>query len=241
MAFDMRAQKIIRNLSVDAQDRAQQSHPLDTPREIIKLFVIDASGLAMRDLLTQHFHDHLAATQATLESLLDPLEQAIAQCHRAVTQNQRVLACGNGGSAADCQHFVAELVGRFERERRPLPAISLTTDTSILTAVGNDYGFERVFSRQVTALGQRGDVLLGISTSGNSANVVQAIDAAHENGLTVIALTGRDGGHIAGLLREGDVQLCVPHARTMRIQEMHILLLHLICEGVDALILGEKS
>lgn len=195
----------------------------------------------MRDLLTQHFHDHQKVTQDTLESLLEPLEQAITQCHRAVTQNHRVLACGNGGSAADAQHFVAELVGRFERERHPLAAISLSTDTSILTAVGNDYGFDHVFSRQVAALGQPGDVLLGISTSGNSANVLQAIDAAHENGLSVIALTGRDGGQMATRLRDGDVHLCVPHPRTMRIQEMHILLLHLICEGVDALILGEKS
>lgn len=204
-------------------------------------FVIDVSGLAMRDLLTQHFHDHQKVTQDTLDALLEPLEQAITQCHRAVTQNHRVLACGNGGSAADAQHFVAELVGRFERERHPLAAISLSTDTSILTAVGNDYGFDHVFSRQVAALGQPGDVLLGISTSGNSANVLQAIDAAHENGLSVIALTGRDGGQMATRLRDGDVHLCVPHPRTMRIQEMHILLLHLICEGVDALILGEKS
>ncbi len=195
----------------------------------------------MQDLLTQHFHDHQKVTQDTLDVLLEPLEQAITQCHRAVTQNHRVLACGNGGSAADAQHFVAELVGRFERERHPLAAISLSTDTSILTAVGNDYGFDHVFSRQVTALGQPGDVLLGISTSGNSANVLQAIDAAHENGLSVIALTGRDGGQMATRLRDGDVHLCVPHPRTMRIQEMHILLLHLICEGVDALILGEKS
>ena len=195
----------------------------------------------MRDLLTQHFHDHLKVTEDTLDALLEPLEQAITQCHRAVTQNHRVLACGNGGSAADSQHFVAELVGRFERERHPLAAISLSTDTSILTAVGNDYGFDQVFSRQVTALGQAGDVLLGISTSGNSANVMQAIEAAHENDMTVIALTGRDGGQIATRLRDGDVRLCVPHPRTMRIQEMHILLLHLICEGVDALILGEKS
>jgi len=195
----------------------------------------------MRDLLTQHFHDHRKVTEDTLDALLEPLEQAVTQCHRAVTQNHRVLACGNGGSAADSQHFVAELVGRFERERHPLAAISLSTDTSILTAVGNDYGFDQVFSRQVTALGQPGDVLIGISTSGNSANVMQAIDAAHENDLTVIALTGRDGGQIATRLRDGDVHLCVPHPRTMRIQEMHILLLHLICEGVDALILGEKS
>ena len=197
--------------------------------------------MPVRTLLTQHFHDHIEVAQRSLESLLDPLEQAITLCHRTVTTNGKVLACGNGGSAADSQHFVAELVGRFERERQPLAAVSLSTDTSILTAVGNDYGFEQVFSRQVTALGQQGDILLGISTSGNSANVLKAIDAAHEKGMSVIALTGRDGGQMSARLNDNDVHLCVPHPRTMRIQEMHIVLLHLICEGVDALILGEKS
>lgn len=204
-------------------------------------YQIDLSAILVRTLLTQHFHDHIEVAQRSLESLLEPLEQAIARCHHTVTSNGRVLACGNGGSAADSQHFVAELVGRFERERQPLAAVSLSTDTSILTAVGNDYGFEQVFSRQVTALGQPGDVLLGISTSGNSANVLKAVDAAHEQGMTVIALTGRDGGQMVNYLNDHDVHLCVPHTRTMRIQEMHILLLHLICEGVDALILGEKS
>jgi len=199
------------------------------------------SAMPVRTLLTQHFHDHIEVAQRSLESLLDPLEQAITLCHRTVTTNGKVLACGNGGSAADSQHFVAELVGRFERERQPLAAVSLSTDTSILTAVGNDYGFEQVFSRQVTALGQQGDILLGISTSGNSANVLKAIDAAHEKGMSVIALTGRDGGQMSARLNDNDVHLCVPHPRTMRIQEMHIVLLHLICEGVDALILGEKS
>lgn len=197
--------------------------------------------MPVRTLLTQHFHDHIEVAQRSLESLLDPLEQAITLCHRTVTKNGKVLACGNGGSAADSQHFVAELVGRFERERQPLAAVSLSTDTSILTAVGNDYGFEQVFSRQVTALGQQGDILLGISTSGNSVNVLKAIDAAHEKDMSVIALTGRDGGQMSARLNDNDVHLCVPHPRTMRIQEMHIVLLHLICEGVDALILGEKS
>lgn len=197
--------------------------------------------MPVRTLLSQHFHDHIEVAQRSLESLLDPLEQAITLCHRTVTTNGKVLACGNGGSAADSQHFVAELVGRFERERQPLAAVSLSTDTSILTAVGNDYGFEQVFSRQVTALGQQGDILLGISTSGNSANVLKAVDAAHEKGMSVIALTGRDGGQMSSRLNDNDVHLCVPHPRTMRIQEMHIVLLHLICEGVDALILGEKS
>lgn len=210
-------------------------------REIIQASPIELSAMTLQTLLTQHFEDHLAVTERTLQTLLDPLEQAIHCCHQAVTQKARLLACGNGGSAADAQHFVAEMVGRFERERQPLAAVSLSTDTSILTAVGNDYGFDQVFSRQVAALGQPGDVLLGISTSGNSANVLKAIEVAHQQQMRVIALTGRDGGQIGQHLTSNDVHLCVPHPRTMRIQEMHILLLHLICEGVDTLILGEHA
>ena len=191
--------------------------------------------------LTQHFEDHMRTTERTLAQILPALEAAIAMCHDALTSGHKLLACGNGGSAADAQHVVAELVGRFERERRPLGAIALSTDTSILTAVGNDYGFEQVFSRQVAALGQSNDVLLGISTSGNSANVLAAIDQAHAQGMRVIGLTGRDGGQMAARLKPQDVLLCVPDPRTMRIQEMHILLLHLICEGIDALLLGEAK
>jgi len=191
--------------------------------------------------LQQHFDDHLRTTERTLAQVLPALEQAIALCHGAVTSQQRILVCGNGGSASDAQHFVAELVGRFERERKPLAAIALSTDTSILTAVGNDYGFEQVFARQVQALGQPGDVLIGISTSGNSPNVLQAMQHAHNIGMNVIALTGRDGGQMAAQLKPSDVMLCVPDPRTMRIQEMHILLLHLICEGIDTLLLGAKQ
>ncbi len=189
--------------------------------------------------LAQHFEDHLNTTRKTLDQLLDPLTQAIDLCHESLMGGGKILACGNGGSAADAQHFIAELVGRFERERHPLAGISLSTDTSILTAVGNDYGFDDVFSRQVAALGQAGDVCIGISTSGNSANVLKAMRQAHDNGVHVIALTGRDGGAMAQQVSGRDVLLCVPDQRTMRIQEMHILLLHLICEGIDAKILGD--
>jgi D-sedoheptulose 7-phosphate isomerase len=157
--------------------------------------------------------------------------------HQALSSGKKVLACGNGGSAADAQHFAAELVGRFERERQELPAIALTTDSSILTAIGNDYSYEVIFSKQVRALGQAGDVLLGISTSGNSGNVIAAINAAHEKGMSVIAFTGKDGGKISQLLKPGDVHLCVPADRTARIQETHLLLLHCLCDGVDHLIL----
>jgi D-sedoheptulose 7-phosphate isomerase len=159
----------------------------------------------------------------------------------SVTSGGKVLACGNGGSAADAQHFSAEFVGRFERERPELGAIALTTDSSILTAIANDYDFNAIFSRQVRALGQAGDVLLAISTSGNSANVLAAIEAAHQRDMVVVALTGRAGGKMAQVLRDTDVHICVPHERTARIQEVHILVLHCICDGVDVQLMGDRE
>lgn len=191
--------------------------------------------------LATHFEDNIAATRRSLECLVEPLSQAIDLCFGCVTNNAKILACGNGGSAADAQHFIAELVGRFERERLPLAGIALNTDTSIMTAVGNDYGFDQIFSRQVNALGQPGDVLVAISTSGNSTNVMQAIEAAHEREMRVIAITGKGGGQISGMLLDNDIQLCVPHDRTMRIQEVHILLLHILCDGIDRLLLGDSA
>ena len=191
--------------------------------------------------LTAHFEDNMAATRRSLEGLRVPLLQAIELCFFTVTNNGKILACGNGGSAADAQHFIAELVGRFERERLPLAGIALNTDTSILTAVGNDYGYDQVFARQVAALGQPGDVLVAMSTSGNSANVQLSIQAAQEREMRVIALTGKGGGAIKDMLNEQDIHLCVPHDRTMRIQEVHILLLHVLCDGIDALLLGDTE
>jgi D-sedoheptulose 7-phosphate isomerase len=158
-----------------------------------------------------------------------------------VRAGHKVLSCGNGGSAADSQHFAAEMVGRFERERPGMPAISLTVDTSALTAIANDYDYDRVFSKQVEALGVAGDVLLGISTSGNSKNVIQAIKAAQSRGMSVIALTGRDGGEMGRMLRPNDVHLNVAHPRTMRVQEVHLLVIHCLCEVVDNVIHGEKK
>lgn len=191
--------------------------------------------------LIAHFEDNIQAARRSMETLCEPLCQAIDLCFGSVTNNGKILACGNGGSAADAQHFIAELVGRFERDRLPLAGIALNTDTSILTAVGNDYGFDQIFSRQISALGQHGDVLVAISTSGNSINVQKAIEAAHERDMQVIALTGKGGGEIAHILQEGDIHLCVAHDRTMRIQEIHILLLHLLCDGIDTLLLGEAE
>lgn len=190
-------------------------------------------------LMHSHFNDSIAALQSSATELSEPLAAAVELLFATVTNNGKVLACGNGGSAADAQHFIAELVGRFERDRLPLAGIALNTDTSILTAVGNDYGFDAIFERQIAALGQTGDILVAISTSGNSTNVLRAIQVAHERDMVVIALTGKNGGQIAEALADTDIHLCVPNQRTMRIQEVHIVLLHALCDGIDALLLGE--
>jgi D-sedoheptulose 7-phosphate isomerase len=189
--------------------------------------------------IEQHFIDSADLKYQAAQTLSKPLAAAISAILASVTSGGKVLACGNGGSAADAQHFAAEFVGRFERERPELGAIALTTDSSILTAIANDYDYQQVFAKQVRALGQPGDVLLAISTSGNSANVVAAIEAAHEREMTVVAFTGRGGGKMNQLLRETDVHICVPHERTARIQEVHLLCIHCICDGVDTQLLGE--
>lgn len=191
--------------------------------------------------VSQHFKDSAQNQLDAVELLAAPIAQAIEAMVACLLNNGKILACGNGGSAADAQHFAAELVGRFERERPGLPAIALTTDTSLLTAIANDYSFEQVFSKQVRALGRRGDVLLAISTSGNSGNVIDAIVAAHEHEMHVVALTGKGGGRIGELLGEGDVHLCVPHARTARIQEVHLLTIHCLCDAIDHTLLGDES
>jgi D-sedoheptulose 7-phosphate isomerase len=183
----------------------------------------------------KHFSDSIETKQKAAEAMSADIVRAIELMHQALSSEKKILACGNGGSAADAQHFAAELVGRFERERRELPAIALSTDSSILTAIANDYSYEVIFSKQIRALGQAGDVLLGISTSGNSANVIAAIEAAHLKGMSVIAFTGKDGGKIKNILKNSDVHLCVPADRTARIQETHLLLLHCLCDGVDHL------
>ena len=191
--------------------------------------------------IQQQFFDSADLKYAAAEVLSKPIADAVSALVGCITSGGKVMACGNGGSAADAQHFAAEFVGRFERERPGLAAISLTTDTSILTAVGNDYSFEHIYSKQVQALGAPGDVLLAISNSGNSGNVVSAVEAAHAKDMTVIALTGHKGGKMRELLTETDVHICVPHDRTARIQEVHLLVLHCLCDAVDLQLLGEQE
>jgi len=174
------------------------------------------------------------------ESLAAPIASAAELMAQCLLANGKILSCGNGGSAADAQHFSGELLNRFERERPPLAAIALTTDTSTLTAIANDYDFDQVFAKQISALGQSGDVLLAISTSGNSRNVLRAIEAAHERELRVVALTGRSGGEIVKHLGPHDVHICVPHTQTPRIQEVHLLAIHCLCDGIDTLLLGAE-
>jgi D-sedoheptulose 7-phosphate isomerase len=194
--------------------------------------------------IARQFSDSAQVKLDVVEALAAPIAQAVELMVRSLLGNGKIMSCGNGGSAADAQHFAAELVNRFEIERPPLAAIALTTDSSTLTSIANDYRYEEVFSKQVRALGQAKDVLLAISTSGNSANVIEAIHAAHERDVNVVALTGRDGGKIAELLGEGDVHLCVPEfatSRTARIQEVHLLVLHCLCDGIDHMLLGESE
>lgn len=186
--------------------------------------------------------DHFAESIATKQTSADVLAESIAAAGRvlsdALLTDGKILSCGNGGSAADAQHFSSELLNRFEMERPGLPAMALTTDASTLTSISNDYSYEEIFSKQVRALGKPQDALLGISTSGNSENVIRAIAAAHERGMKVVALSGRDGGRMADMFAEGDVEIRVPATRTARIQEVHLLVIHCLCDLIDTTLLG---
>lgn len=181
----------------------------------------------------QHFHESIRTKQMAMDQLTPLIVRAAQIMARSLQEEGKLLSCGNGGSAADAQHFSAELLNRFEMERPGLPAVALSTDTSTLTSIANDYSYREVFAKQVRALGQEGDVLLAISTSGNSPNVVAAIEAAHERGMRVVALTGRDGGAMAPMMRDGDVEIRVPASVTARVQEVHILVLHCLCDLID--------
>ncbi len=189
--------------------------------------------------IAQHFTDSAELKLKLKDELAYPINEAAQLFFDCVANDGKILCCGNGGSAADAQHFSAELLNRFEKERPGLAAVALTTDSSVLTSIANDYDFNQVFSKQVHALGLPGDSLLAISTSGNSANVVAAIHAAHARGMRVVALTGRDGGQMAAALQEKDVLICVAAKSTARIQEVHLLTLHCLCDVIDYLLLGE--
>ncbi len=197
--------------------------------------------MELEERIRQHFQESIDTKQRALDAMSAPIAQAVDAMVQCLMSSGKILACGNGGSAADSQHFAAELVGRFERERPELAALALTTDTSILSALANDYTFDQVYAKQVRALGQPGDVLLAISTSGNSRNVIEAIRAAQERDMRIVAMTGRGGGNIADMLSAHDVNLCVPADRTSRIQEVHLLTLHCLCDGIDCTLLGAES
>lgn len=197
--------------------------------------------MSIETRIREQFEGSIRTKQSAVEAMAAPIARAIEVMAASLRSGGKIMACGNGGSAADSQHFAAELINRFECERAPLAAIALTTDSSTLTSIANDYRYEEVFSKQVCALGRRGDILLAISTSGNSPNVIEAVKAAHEAGVTVVALTGNGGGKMAALQAPADIHLCVPAERTSRIQEVHLLTLHCLCDGIDHLLSGASA
>jgi D-sedoheptulose 7-phosphate isomerase len=200
--------------------------------------MMDSSDQTAR--VKQHFEDSIRVKQASQERLAPVIVQAARTISLALAQGGKVLSCGNGGSAGDAQHFSSEMLNRFEMERPGLPAVALTTDSSTLTSIANDYDFNRVFSRQVEALGTAGDILLAISTSGNSGNIIEAVKAARSREMRVVALTGRDGGKLSGLLEEQDIEICVPGDSTARIQEVHLLVIHCLCDLIDQRIASQE-
>ena len=190
--------------------------------------------------ISGHFSESARLKLDSAALLAAPIARAAEIMVQCLISDGKILSCGNGGSAADAQHFAAELLNRFEMERPGLAAVALTTDSSTITSIANDYDYDQIFSKQVRALGHPGDVLLAISTSGNSRNVAQAVAAAHEREMRVVALTGRGGGDIGGMLAAEDVHVCVPHKNTARIQEVHLLTLHCLCDAIDSLLLGAE-
>jgi len=188
--------------------------------------------------IQESFRSHAQLVENSVTTMAPVIEIAAQHIINALLSEQKILACGNGGSAADAQHFSSELLNRYEAERPGLPAIALSTDSSTITSIANDYRFDDVFAKQVRALGQPGDVLLAISTSGNSANIISAVEAAHERDMTCVVLSGRDGGELRESLTEADIHLCVPGTSTARIQEIHIIIIHCLCELIDLQLLG---
>jgi len=189
-------------------------------------------------LISNHFRDSIETKKRAQDDLVAVIQDAGSLMVNILLNEGKILSCGNGGSAADAQHFSAELLNRFEKERPGLPAVALTTDSSTLTAIANDYSFKQVFSKQVRAIGRSNDLLLAISTSGNSDNVIEAINAAHDRDISVIALTGKDGGAIAKMLNQKDIEIRAPSERTARIQEVHLVIIHCLCDFIDTKLFG---
>lgn len=187
------------------------------------------------------FNESIQTKITAADTLVDSIAQASEMMVKCLINNHKILSCGNGGSAADAQHFSAEMLNRFESERPSLPAIALTTNASTLTSIANDYSYHEIFSKQIKGLGQEGDILLAISTSGNSKNILDAIEAAHSRELNVIALTGRDGGELTNLLTTNDVEIRVPAESTARIQETHLLVIHCLCDIIDRQLFGMEN
>lgn len=192
----------------------------------------------MLEVVNQHFSESIQTKITAADQLGPAITKAAELMSQALINNKKILCCGNGGSAGDSQHFSSELLNRYERERPSLPAIALTTDTSTLTSIANDYSYNEVFSKQIRALGQEGDILLAISTSGNSANVLEAIKAAHARGMHVVALSGKNGGQMANLYKPGDVEIRIPADKTARIQECHLVVIHCLCDLIDMTLFG---
>ena len=188
--------------------------------------------------IRNHFLDSIETKRNALEELIIPIKHAANCISDSLLNEGKILSCGNGGSAGDAQHFSAELLNRFEIERPGLPAVALTTDSSTLTAIANDYEYDQIFSKQILALGTNRDVLLAISTSGNSSNIIKAVQAAHERNMLVLSLTGNKGGKLAKLLKGNDIEIRVPSDRTARIQEIHLLVIHCLCDIIDAILFG---
>lgn len=199
----------------------------------------DSSNRSLIARVRSNFEQSIQTARSLIDELAPMVTKAAVVMADALLNERKILVCGNGGSAADAQHFSAEMLNRFERERPGLPAVALTTDSSTLTSIGNDYRFEDIFAKQVRALGQPGDVLLAISTSGNSANINLAVDAAHERGMACVALNGRNGGKLTAMLADGDVDICVAGPSTARIQEIHAIVIHCLCDLIDYQLLGE--
>lgn len=187
----------------------------------------------MIENIKKSFTESIQTKIAAAEALPEPIEKAANMMIDALIRGNKILSCGNGGSAGDAQHFSSELLNRYERNRPSLPAIALTTDSSTITSIANDFSFDEIFSKQIKALGQSGDILLAISTSGNSTNVINAMQAALARDMTIVALSGKDGGEMAGFIGENDVEIRVPSSRTARIQEVHLLVIHNLCESID--------